>query len=373
MIRPTQALIDRAAIVNNIRVIRSTIRPGTRIMAAVKADCYGHGLEICLPTLVEAGVEMFGVATVEEGAQLRRLGARNRIIVLSPPVEGQMGEFAMFDLEAMISNRRMAEHLSRATQPGRTVAVHTFVDTGMGRDGARPEDVLELLRVLDGLDNLAIRGLASHFATSDEIDNSFASEQLSLFERLRQETTGAGFSFEDVHIANSGGVFNLPDSHYTLVRPGLAVYGYHPTAERQRGSGLEPVMTLRTEIANITRMPAGHPISYGRRYYTTAETSIATIPIGYGDGLMRSLTNRAGVLVGGRRFPLVGTICMDEVMIDLGSDHGVSVGDEAILIGRSGDERIDAWELAGAIGTIPYEISTNISARVARVPTNEHP
>ncbi len=366
--RPTQARIDLGALRRNVATLRSRLAPGVRMMAVVKSNCYGHEATLCVPELVKAGADMFGVATVEGGRLLRRLGVERRIVVLSPPIEGQMEEFGAFDLEPMISTPRMARELAEATPPGTRVTAHLFVDTGMGRNGARPEDVAETLRAASSHDNISIRGFASHFATSDELGSGFAVEQLELFEGLLRRSLDAGYSFEDIHLANSGGLLNLPASHFTLVRPGLALYGYHPTVALQNDSGLEPVMTLRTTLSNITPMPAGVSISYGRRYYTTGPTRIATIPIGYGDGLMRSLTNRLRVLVRGRRYPIVGTICMDEVMIDLGGESDVEIGDEAVLIGTDGTDRIDAWELATAIETIPYEICTHISARVPRVP-----
>jgi alanine racemase len=209
-------------------------------------------------------------------------------------------------------------------------------------------------------------GLSSHFATSDEPEDSFTAGQMATFEAVLRAALDAGFTFRDIHIANSGGILNFPASHHNMVRPGLALYGYHPTPDRQKSSGLVPVMSLRTVIGNITRMPAGVSISYGRRYFTSADTFIATLPIGYADGLMRILTNKVSVLIGGRRYPVVGTICMDEVMVDLGNDPPVRVGDEAFLIGNSGGLAIDAWELAAQAGTIPYEICTNVSRRVPR-------
>jgi alanine racemase len=367
MTRPTRALISPHALRNNVEMIRRRLDPGTRIMAITKADCYGHGSAICIPELVECGVDLFGVATVEEGIALRELGVKHRVVVLPPPLEGQYELFIRHNLEAAISNPRIAAELAdRAAAAGARLTVHMFVDTGMGRNGAPPGDAIETLRYTAGLGSLEVAGFSSHFATSDELANSFTSLQMETFDGVLREALAAGFSFDDIHIANSGGILNFPASHHTVVRPGLALYGYHPTAELQESSGLIPVMSLRTVIANITRMPAGASISYGRRYFTGGDTFIATLPIGYADGLMRILTNRLDVLVGGRRYPVVGTICMDEVMVDLGSDTPVRVGDEAFLIGASGPLGIDAWELAANAGTIPYEICTNVSKRVPR-------
>lgn len=363
----TQAIIDRDALRNNVRCIRRTIPPATRIMGVVKANCYGHSTQLCVPVLRDEGIDLFGVANVEEGRQLRQSGIEGTIVVLGPPLPGMMEAYGQHQLEALVSNARMAAQLAEATPIGASVNVHLFVDTGMARNGSHPDDAVEVLRFMRELPQLSIVGFASHFATSDELENPFTLQQLAIFDATLRRATDAGFRFRDVHLANSGGIFNVPDSHHSVVRPGLSLYGYHPTESRQASSGLVPVMNLHTHVANVTRFPAGVSVSYGRRYFTRQETEIATLPIGYGDGLMRTLTNKLNVLIAGSRFPVVGTICMDEVMVDLGLDSGVHPGEKAVLIGATGNHQIDAYQLANAAGTIPYEICTNISARVPRI------
>jgi alanine racemase len=373
MIRPTHAIIDLDALRHNLGVIRSHLLPQTEIMAVVKADCYGHSAALCVPELLTQGIRRFAVATVEEGVALRAIGLRERITVLAPPLDGQYQELAEHDLEPLISSVSMARELHNvALASGRRLRAHIFVDTGLARNGMAPQDVLESLRTISTLDGVEIIGLCSHFACSDEPDNLFNQEQIRTFSDLIHATTEAGFTFQDVHLSNSGGILHFPEAQHTLVRPGLALYGYHPTQNEQKQSGLQPVMALHTVVANIWPMAAGRSISYGRRYFTTAETRIASLPVGYADGLMRVLTNRLQVLIAGRRVPTVGTICMDEVMADLGDDNDIAVGDDVIIIGRQGDQLIDAWELAEAAGTIPYEICTSISARVPRIIRNEH-
>jgi len=230
-----------------------------------------------------------------------------------------------------------------------------------------PEDIVESLRYMSALEAVEIIGFSSHFACSDEPDNPFNRQQITDFDAALRCALDAGFNFADIHLANSGGILNFPDSHYSLVRPGLALYGYHPTLQRQQESALQPVMTLHTVVSNVWQMPAHRSISYGRRFYTATDTVIASIPIGYADGLMRVLTNRLDVLIAGRRYPVVGTICMDEVMVELGNGTDIGVGDEVVIIGHQQGKSIDAWELATAAGTIPYEICTNISVRVPRI------
>jgi alanine racemase len=373
MIRPTHAVIDLDALRNNLGVIRSHLAPQTEIMAVVKADCYGHSAALCVPELLAHGVRRFAVATVEEGEALRALGLRERITVLAPPLEGQYQVLAEHDLEPLISSVQMAETLHHvAISSGRKLRAHLFVDTGLARNGMPLQDVVESLGTMAAFDGVEVTGLCSHFACSDEPDNPFNQEQIRKFSDVVHTTTEAGFTFQDVHLSNSGGILHFPEAQHTLVRPGLALYGYHPTRNAQQQSRLQPVMTLHTMVANIWPMSAGRSISYGRRYFTTADTRIASLPIGYADGLMRVLTNRLEVLIAGRRVPTVGTICMDEVMIDLGTDDDIDIGDDVIIIGRQGDLEIDAWELAEAAGTIPYEICTSISARVPRIIRNEH-
>lgn len=373
MIRPTRAIIDRAALRANLGLIRRKLSAQTAIMAVVKANCYGHDVSICVPELLDAGADMLAVATIEEAAKLRSLGITARIVVLAPALEGQYEEFAVHNAEPFISDARSAEKLaSVADAQGRRLQAHLFVDTGMRRDGVAPQEALETLRRCAAMRGLEVVGFASHFATSEEADTSYAREQLAIFDATLRGALDAGFTFQNIHIANSGGIFNLPEAHYTTVRPGISLYGYHPAQEMHAASGLQPVLSLRTVIGNMMHVGPGLSVSYGRRYYTQKETTLASLPLGYADGLLRRLTNIVQVLIGGRRYPVAGTICMDEVMVDLGNAPGVRVGDEVLLLGRSGTEKIDAWDMAEQAGTIPYEICTNISARVPRVPDAEY-
>lgn len=374
MIRPTQARISTSSLLHNLGIARSRISARTRVMAVVKANGYGNGISICAPALEKAGVGMFGIATVEEARELRRLGISSRIVLLTTPFADQREAFPELDLEPLVSNKETAQWLaSRASATGSTLRCHIYIDTGMTRNGASPEDALDLMKTVAELPGLHIQGLASHLATSEELDRTYAERQVRIFESVLRESQDAGYSFEDVHIANSGGILNLPSSHYSLVRPGVMLYGYHPNARMHKDSGLQPVMTLRTVITSIRRIPAGTSISYGRRYTTERDSLIATLPIGYGDGVMRNLSGKLEGLINGKRFPVVGTICMDEVMMNIGEDTSVGVGDEVVLIGSSGTETITGWDMAEKAGTIPYEITSSIAARVPRVSHDESP
>lgn len=367
MIRATQARIDVDALRSNIRTIRSLVARESSIMAVVKADCYGHGVDICMPVMRAEGIDVFGVATVEEGMQLRSIGVEDRVVVLPPPPFGQAEAYVRNDLEATLSDERSAEELSAiAAAGGRSVRVHVHIDTGMTRNGLAPEDALEFIDHIRAMPSLDIVGLATHFATSDEPDVSFARAQLARFDDTVARLRDAGHTFRDVHVSNSGGIFRLADAHYTMVRPGIALYGYHPWRDAQASSGLVPVMSLHSAVGGVRCVDADVPVGYGRTWRTTRRTMIATIPVGYADGLFRTLSNRFDVLINGTRYQSVGTVSMDEVMIDLGMSSNVKRGDAVVIIGNSGSESITAWDTAATAGTIPYEICTNISARVPR-------
>lgn len=372
MIRPTQAQISRTALKSNIALLRSHLGRQTRVMGVVKADCYGHGVPLCVGPMIDSGIDFFGVATLNEANDLRTLGYDGRITLLTSPFENERNDIVKLDVEIFVSSQTTSDWLGETARAnGRTVRAHVYVDTGMTRNGVWPEDAVDLANHITAHDGLELQGYASHFATSEEEDTSFATLQLERFNAGLASLRGAGYDPEDVHIANTGGILRLPGSHHTLVRPGIGLYGYHPDRLSQQESGLQPVMRLRTVLTSIRSVPAGTPVSYGRRFTTGRETRIGTLPIGYGDGLIRSMGGRFEVLIEGRVFPVVGTICMDEVMVDLGPEGEERVGDEVVVIGSSGAQKIDAWDVAGRIGSIPYEITTAIAPRVPRVAPQE--
>lgn len=373
MIRPTQAHISRTALRRNVELLRSRLPRTTRILGVVKADCYGHGVPLCLPTMIDAGIEAFGVAAVNEARDLRDLGFTGRIMLLTTPFELEREEIAALDLETLVSDAATAGWLAEtARATGRELRVHLYVDTGMTRNGATPEEGSDLARQIVALEGLRLQGVASHLASSEEEDRRFTRLQLERFEATLRSLAGAGISPPDVHVANSGGILNYPESHHTMVRPGISLYGYHPEATAQAASGLSPVLRLRTVVSSLRSVGSGTPISYGRRYTTSEPTMIATLPIGYGDGILRNLGGKMEVLIDGMAYPVAGTICMDEIMVDLGpSPSGIGVGSEVVIIGRSGSAEITAWDLAAPIGSIPYEVTTALAPRVPRLALSE--
>lgn len=364
--RVTVADIDCSALRHNFRIIRE--RAGSRhIMAIVKANAYGHGMTECAAIFREEGTEFLGVAFADEAAELRATGDRGRIAVLTPPLPEEAELFCLHDLDVVACSLPAMQAFSQAAvQHGITLRAHLYIDTGMRRDGIEPETAVDFMRSCSTLPNISFVGICTHFATSDEADETFARQQLTRFNLALGELAQAGFHFPLVHAANSGAVVNLPEAYFTLVRPGLTLYGYDPSQNPMEPPAFRPVLTLRTKVNSVRRVPAQTSVSYGRRYFTSEETWIATIPIGYGDGFTRLLSGKASCLIQGREFPVVGTICMDQCMVDTGNLM-LEPGEEVVLIGTQQGAVLAASELARRLGTIPYEVLTAISARVPRV------
>jgi len=365
-LRPTVAEINLGAIATNIRRIVERVRPAA-VMAVVKADGYGHGAIPVARCALQAGATHLGVAILEEAIELRAAKIDAPILVFGGFFENQIDEFLAHDVQATVYDLSLAEKLSRRVETsGRRARVHVKVDTGMGRVGLSMEETSEVFARISSLPGLDVVGLYTHLATSDERDKSYAQIQLQRFR-------GVIASIENkkpdllIHAANSGAVLDLPESYFNLVRPGVMIYGYYPSQETSESIPLEPAMTLRSEIIFVKHVPAGASISYGRLFTTTKPTTIATLPIGYADGISRRLSNNLEVLVRGKRCPLVGRVCMDQIMIDLGDMADVKVGEEVVLLGKQGSEEISIYEWCERLETIPYEVTCGISKRVRRV------
>lgn len=365
--RPTAALIDLAALTHNFREVSR--RTGSRkILAVVKAQAYGHGAVPVSRCLAEAGADMLGVALVEEGRELREAGISTPLLIMGAVFPDQAEEIVRLDLITTLTSLQVAQSLSKAARKkGRTAAVHIKVDTGMGRIGLVPEAVPELISGIVELGSVRIEGLMTHFADADLQNKQFAAVQMDRFEKLAHDLEQRGMTVPVRHAANSAAVLDLRRSFFTMVRPGLMLYGYNPLEHALEGVDLHPVLSLVTRIAFIKRVPAGTPISYGRTFTTRRESLIATIPVGYADGYSRGLSNKGQALVGGRRVGIAGRVCMDMTMLDVTDVPGVREGDEVVLIGRQGNESITAGDIAAMTGTIPYEVLCGISGRVPRV------
>lgn len=369
MMRPTRAEIRGSALRFNLDGIRRKVGPGVKIMGVVKANAYGHGMVGIADLMVDHGIDYLGVGFLEEGIALRNQGISHPILVLGGVLGSQIREFLKYNLEVTVASMEIGEAVEReaALFGGPKARVHVKIDTGMERIGVRAENAPGLLDRMFRLRHVEVVGVYSHFATSDEKDKSFALEQLARFERVLAYADAHGMPIPLRHMANSGAVLDLPQSYFTMVRPGVMTYGAYPSKETTESIPIEPVMSLESKVVFVKEVESGTSVSYGRRFVARRKTRIATVPIGYGDGYSRRLTNQAEVLIGGRRYPSVGTICMDQLMVDIGPDADVHVGENVVLIGRDGAESVSAWSVAEKLGTIPYEVFTAVAERVPRV------
>ena len=365
--RAARAAVDLDAVAHNVAVLRAEVAPSL-LCAVVKADGYGHGAIAVSEAAIAAGADWLGVALVEEGAVLRKAGIQAPILLLSQPRSKDLAAVVRYDLRVCVHSTASAELLARAAaEQGRVARVHLKVDTGMNRVGVSPADAMAVACEIERRPELELEGVFTHCAVADEPDNPFTDVQLDRFEAVLDELAAAGISPPLRHAANSATAIVHPRGRYDLVRAGISVYGIAPAPGLADGLGLRPALTLRAEVSMVKRVPAGEGISYGLRHVTERETTVATVPIGYADGVPRRLGLAGGeVLVGGRRRPILGVVTMDQLMVDCGDDP-VEIGDEVVLIGRQGDEEITAEEWAERLDTIAYEVVCGIGPRVPRI------
>lgn len=364
--RPTVAAVDLNAIAGNVRRICARVSPA-QVMAVVKADGYGHGAAPVAHTALQAGATQLGVALLEEGLELRHHGIRAPILVFGGLFEEQIEAFLAHDLMMTVYDPEMVERIARrAAALGKVAQVHVKIDTGMGRVGAI-DDPLELVTALTKLHGLEMTGIYTHFATSDERDKTYARQQLAKFHTLMQRLSERGIAFKYVYAANSGAILDMPETYFNLVRAGVMMYGYYPSRETTESIPLQPAMSLRSRILYIKRVPANYFVSYGRTFRTSKPSLLATIPLGYADGFSWRFSNNMHVLVRGRKRPVVGRVCMDQIIVDLEDDCEARRGDEVVLLGKQGEEEITIYDWCEKLGTIPYEVTCSISKRVPRV------
>jgi alanine racemase len=360
------ATIDLSALAHNFSEVTGRIG-GRKVLAVVKAQAYGHGAVPVGRRLVELGASMLGVALVEEGRELREAGITAPILVMGPVFPEQAEALVRLSLTPVVFTTTVADALSQAaTELRRTVSVHVKIDTGMGRVGITPEEAAGFIAGIAKLKGIKVDGLMTHFSDADLRDRQFASAQMDRFESLVRSLEERGISVVLRHAANSAAVLAFDRALLTMVRPGLMLYGYDPL-EQSSGADLRPVLSLVSRIAFLKKVPAGTPISYGRTFVTKRESRIATVPVGYADGYSRALSNRGEAIVRGRRVPVVGRVCMDMTMLDVTDVPQAQAGDEVVLIGRQGNERITADDIAARTGTIAYEVLCGIAGRVPRV------
>jgi alanine racemase len=366
--RPTACFVDLNALVWNFRQIRDRVGPQVKVLSMVKANGYGHGAPAIAKALAEEGTEAFGVATLEEGVELRQAGIRVPILVLAGAYPDQLDQFFDNSLIPVIHALESLKELDVAVyRREKTLTVHLKIDTGMGRLGLLAAEVDCWLPFIKKLKALKIEGVFSHFSHAESVAGTYTQEQLQLFRKVVERLRAEGLTPVLVHLANSAATITLPAAYFDMVRPGLMLYGIYPSPAMATQICLKPVLSWKTRILQLKKVPAGSSISYGQTFVTTRESRIATLPLGYADGYPRLLSNRGEVLVNGKRAPVAGRVCMDLTMIDVTDIEKVQPGDEVVLLGRQGDAEISADEMAAWANTISYEILTSISNRVPRI------
>ncbi len=379
----TWAEVDLSAYAHNIKELRRITRSDARLMAVVKADGYGHGAAAVAREALQNGAQFLGVARVNEAVQLRKTGLNAPILIFgySPPDCAET--LIDYDLIQTVYTPAAAAALSeKSRRLGKSINVHLKVDSGMGRLGlvlnaptttsaaiAVPaSNPIREAQAIARLAGLEIQGIFTHFATADSADKSYATGQLERFMDFIEQLRRIGIEPPLKHAANSAALIDMPDSHLDLVRPGIATYGLYPSDEVNKNNvDLKPVMTLKSRIIHLKKVPAGFNVSYGITYRTPKPTTIATVPVGYADGFNRRLSSRGYMLVHGQRVPVVGRVCMDLTMIDVGALSDVAIEDEVVVFGKQQGEAITADEIAGGLNSINYEVVTAITARVPRV------
>ena len=372
--RPTRALINLDNLKANFNELKALAQGSTQVMAVVKADAYGHGDKVIASALDGFGCDLFGVAMLEEGIRLREAGIKKPIVVLGGLLPGQGPDSFNHDLTPVVYDLSTAKRLDRIAGETETRKnVHVKIDTGMGRLGILPEEVKAFFEELKGLQNIKLEGLMSHYADMEVEDKTFSRAQLDKFLETVELVRTMGLTPRFVHMSNSAAIVDFKETHMDMIRAGLMLYGVYPAARFVDKIKLKPVMELRTQIICIKKVPEGSSVSYGRSFVAGKESLIATIPVGYADGIPRRLSNKGEALVKGVRVPIAGTVCMDMTMLDVTNVDGVEVGSEVVLIGSQGTEEITALEVADKAGTIPYEILCNIGSRVPRVVPEDMP
>jgi alanine racemase len=368
--QPTWAEIDLSALSHNLKNIRKKAE-GRKILFAVKANGYGHGAIEISKRALNSGVDMLGVATPEEAFELREAGIEAPILILGSILPGEAGEVIRKDIRQTVCDLELARKLSQeAGRQTKKAIIHIKIDTGMGRIGVSPQKSVSFIKEVLRLNNLEIEGIFTHFPSAGEKDKSFTLFQLEQFLKITEELKREGINISLKHTANSAAILDLPQTYLDMLRPGLIVYGLFPSPYVSRNIDLKAVMSLKTRIVFLKKVPGGTGIGYGRTYVTKKNSLIATLSVGYADGYSRLLSNQGEVIIKGKKVPVVGRICMDQCMVEIENIPEVKIGEEVVLIGRQGKEEIKAGEIAKKLGTIPHEIVSRIGKRVPRIYVN---
>jgi alanine racemase len=367
VVRPTAVTVDLTRLTENYRAIETAVAPA-RVLAVLKANAYGHGLVEVARHMAELGAPYLGVAVLEEGILLREAGIQSPILVMGGIIGNQIPLFLRHDLTITASSvDKLAQINQTAQEMGLRAKVHLKIDTGMERIGVRYYNAHTLLEAALSCDHCLVEGLYSHFASSDTADLSFANEQLARFNEVLAFYERRGLPRPPLcHISNSGGILQLPEARFDMVRAGILLYGVYPSDEARRTVAVRPALSWKSRVVYFKVVQPGHPVSYGSTWQSDHMVRLVTVPVGYGDGYFRAMSGRAEVIIRGRRYPVVGRICMDQVMVNIEWDSAYN-DDEVILIGEGDGATIRCEELAEWAGTIPYEILTNVNTRVPRL------
>ncbi len=364
--RLTIAEISVSRIRHNINQIKKFARSAS-IVAMIKANAYGHGVGIYTKIAREEGIEYLGFAFIEEAIEVRNFGDNGKIIVLVSADANDINLYFDYSIETCFSSieilRKFGEEAGARRQ---IIHGHLFVDTGMHRDGLNPSDCLEFMKIAAEYPYLEIVGICSHLSTADEPDSAFGQNQMDTFSHTIEELELNNFHIKYKHILNSAGLANYNCEECNMVRPGISLHGIMGDKPHADKMNLLPTLSLKSKVILTKPLLTGNSVGYSMKFIAEKDTHVAVVPIGYGDGILRSLTNKMQCLINGKRYNQIGSICMDEAMFDIGSDN-VKVGDEVVIIGTQGNDEITVYELADLIGTIPYEVTTLITGRVPRV------
>lgn len=364
---PAWVEVDLDALAANIAAVQRQVGDGVRVLLIVKADAYGHGSVEVAREAVRGGVHMLGVATVDEGKELRGAGIDAAVLVLSPTLPDEIPEILEYDLRTTIPDLDFARALSaHAVRCGKLVPVHLEIDTGMGRSGLNEDTAVEIVRQVAHLPGLLVEGIYTHFPVSDT-DLEFTAGQVQRFHRVVEALRSGGTRIDLVHASNSAGILQVPGAHFDMVRPGGLLYGCMPDPSLRAPAALRRVMSFHARLVQVRQVAAGSSVSYGRDHVCRRDTLLGVVPVGYGHGLSRAYSGRGEVLFRGRRVPILGRVTMDMTMVDLTDHAAPRVGEEVVLFGRQGDEEITVDEVAARTGVIGYEVLCGISKRVVRV------
>lgn len=361
--------IDRSALAANIRQLKTRLSPRTALMAVVKAEAYGHGAITVSQTVLDAGAEWLGVATIPEGIELRKAGISAPILILGATyTPEQVRALVYWKLQPTLCTPKQALVFAAVlAESGESLAVHLKIDTGMSRLGTPWPEAIEFVRIVADLNHLKIASIYSHFATADDCDPTVMNQQHDRFRRVLSQIEAAGISIPRLHIANSAATLTDPKLHYDMVRVGLAIYGLYPAEHLQGAIDLRPVLQVKARVTQVKTIAAGTGVSYGYKFIADRPTRIAIVGIGYADGVPRNLSNRLNVILRDRLVPQIGAITMDQLILDVSTIPDVEVGEVVTLLGQQGDRHISADDWAIALGTISWEILCGFKHRLPRI------